>query len=60
MCNLLSDIRTMILRTKSPSKCENCEYFENGGCGLAQGIEPPKEVQEKGCEKYKERDWIPF
>ena len=45
-----------ILRNKS---CRDCENFQEGGCKLANGFEPPPEVQKVGCDSWS-WDFIPF
>ena len=42
-----------------PRPCQTCDNFEYGKCVLADAA-PPEEVQEVGCEKWKEKDEIPF
>jgi hypothetical protein len=39
--------------------CKDCEHFQQGGCKLANGVQPPAEVQKVGCDSW-EWDSIPF
>jgi len=54
-------IKMQRLVTSMPVKkqCQSCEHWQEG-CRLADFAIPPREVQENGCEKWEERDWIPF
>lgn len=39
-------------------ECVSCEYW-SGACSKF-GAVPPQEVQDVGCDNWKELDWIPF
>lgn len=45
-----------ILRDKS---CEDCQHFQQRGCTLANGLQPPLEVVKTGCPEWN-WDEIPF
>ena len=56
--NLL-EINRVIQNFPVKKTCSNCEHWREG-CWKADGAIPPQDIQESGCEQYKERDYIPF
>jgi hypothetical protein len=50
---------TFLESIKTGARCDNCDAWTGRGCKRADGVEPPAEVQQTGCDEWN-WDEIPF